>query len=233
MQPYLFPYIGYFQLIAAADRFVFLDDAAFIKQGWIHRNRILVSSAPHTFSVPLKDASSFRPICETAVHHGEFRPKKLLRTIEMSYSKAPHFSRGLAIANEVFTHPHSTIADMARHSVKAVSALLGLTPGFVDTSRIYQNENLSGQDRVVDIAKRENATRYVNAIGGTDLYDERTFATAGIELRFLKSREITYPQFGAPFVPWLSILDVLMFNPLETIRAFLREFDLVRADAAA
>ncbi len=233
MQPYLFPYIGYFQLVAAADRFVFLDDVAFIKKGWVHRNRILVNGAAHTFTVPVADASQNRAINATTIHRDAFEPGKLLRTIQLSYRRAPHFPAAFEIAQCVLAAPHATISDMAKHSVRAVCGHLGISTPIVETSADYDNASLKGAQRIRDIAVREGASRYINPIGGTELYSVAEFAGAGIELRFLKTRGITYPQFDAPFVPSLSVLDVLMFNSPDAIRAMLRDFDLVRADPAA
>lgn len=228
MQPYLFPYLGYFQLIAAADRFVFLDDVAFIKKGWIHRNRILVNGAAHTFTVPITDASQNRAICETRVA-AAFDPAKLLRTIELNYRKAPYFAAAYEIASAVFSHAHETISEMAKHSVRAVCGYLALSMPLIESSARYGNAELRGAERIRDITVRENAARYINPVGGTELYNEADFAAAGIELRFVKSRPHSYAQFGAPFVPWLSILDVLMFNSTAETRALLAGCDLVRA----
>lgn len=234
MQPYVFPYLGYFQLVAAVDRFVFFDDVAFIKRGWIHRNRILVQGAPHTFTIPVADASQNRPINETAIHAEAFVPSKLLRTLELAYRRAPHFAATFALAESVFTAGHKTIAEMAKHSVRAVAEFLGMPTQFVETSASYGNRELKGQERIVDICRQENAALYVNAAGGAELYDAAAFALIGTELRFLKSHAVTYPQFGGAFAPSLSMLDVLMFNSREAAAELLRACELIRpAEVAA
>jgi len=94
------------------------------------------------------------------------------------------------------------------------------------SSTLYSNEHLRGQERVLDICAREGATLYINAFGGHELYSREAFASHGIALRFLRSRLPPYRQFNHHFVPGLSFLDILMFNPPEDIRLMLREFDL-------
>jgi hypothetical protein len=229
MQPYLFPYIGYFQLVAAVDRFVFLDDVAFIKKGWINRNRILVSGKPWTFTVPLRDASQNRPICDTEIHAQEFTPSKLMRTIDLAYRKAPFFASTYALAERVFGGTYQSIAEMAQESVRFVCEYLELSTPFVRSSTCHGPSPLKGAERIREICAHEGATRYLNPSGGTELYEAADFAAQGIELRFLQSREQSYPQWGGPFVPWLSILDVLMFNDPAVVRGMLSAFDLREA----
>lgn len=228
MQPYLFPYIGYFQLLAAADKFVIYDDVNYIKQGWINRNNILVAGAAFRFSVPLKEASSFARIHETQIDARQYSVwrEKFYRTLALNYGKSPQFAPTMALVKSVFDHAGSSIGDLAAASVVAVAQHLGLPTQLVSSSRIYANDSLKGAGRVLDICRRESATDYVNVISGESLYSRVAFAERGIQLHFLQPRPIQYPQFGESFVPWLSIIDVLMFNERDQVRSFLREFDL-------
>jgi WbqC-like protein family len=227
MQPYLFPYIGYFQLIGAVDRFVIYDDVSYIKGGWINRNRWLVGGTPDHFTFPVRDASSFRRIADMRLTEGGGWPPKLLKTFRQEYGRAPYFAAAFALLEEVVTLDESGVSRRAVASLRAVMGYLGMTTPLVETSACYGNADLRGVDRVIDICRREGATRYVNSIGGQKLYDVATFATAGIELQFLRSRPVEYRQFHEPFVPWLSVLDVIAFNPPDSVRTFLREYELV------
>jgi hypothetical protein len=222
-QPYWFPYLGYFQLIHAADRFVVYDDVTYIKGGWINRNRILVGGEPHYFTVPTQDASSFKPIRDVAVGEQREWRKKMLRTIEQAYSKAPEFAAVFPLVEAVVRSPEPHVAGLAVASLRAVMGYLGITTELVASSSGYGNADLHGEARVLDICHREGAHVYVNASGGMALYDKAHFAARGVELRFLKPLLTPYRQFGAAFVPGLSIVDVLMFNPRERVQAMLEE----------
>jgi hypothetical protein len=229
MQPYLFPYLGYFQLMRAADRFVVYDDVAFIKQGWIARNRILINGEPSFFSVPVKHASSFVPIRETPVDDGPQHQRwaeKILKTFDNAYRRAPHFAQVFPIVESVFTTKATHVAEIAVASLKAVASYLDITCEWVETSSAYSNQSLSGAERVLDICRREGAADYINPPGGQELYDRQQFVDAGVRLWFLQPRPIEYRQFGRPFVPWLSIVDVLMFNDRERAKSLLDEYDL-------
>ena len=226
MQPYFFPYLGYFQLLHAVDRFVYYDDVAFIKQGWINRNRMLVQGRPAFFTVPLEDASSFRPIRETRISPRAVWRKKMLRSFQVSYGRAPFFASTFSMLQRVLEQDHEDIASLSRASVEAVCDHLDLQARRVPSAAAYGNEELTAADRLLDICRREGATTYVNVAGGRALYEADAFQQRGIALRFLSSRPFDYPQLGAPFVPWLSILDVLMFNPLEEARGAVGRYDL-------
>jgi hypothetical protein len=228
MQPYLFPYLGYFQLIAAADKFVIYDDVPFIKQGWVNRNQVLLQGRPHLFSVPLQGASSHVLIRETALSISAY-PRwkdKFLKTIGLAYSKAPQYQPVRRLLSNVIDAAPRTIGELATRSILAVCDFLGLPTQIERTSTIYANAHLRAQDRVLDICAREGASLYINASGGHELYSQEAFATRGIELRFLRSRLPIYPQFNHPFVPSLSILDVLMFNSPDVARTLLTEYEL-------
>ena len=229
MQPYLFPYIGYFQLLNAVDRFVVYDDVAFIKQGWVNRNRILIHHQPAYFTVPVKHASSFSLIRDTLVNDDRRHARwveKTLTTFSNTYRRAPEFARVFPIVEAVFTRQTSRVAELAVASLKAVAELLDIRTEWVESSSQYGNTGLKGEDRVLAICLAEGATEYVNAAGGRELYARDRFEAAGLRLRFIQSAPIEYRQFSSAFVPSLSIVDVLMFNPLARVRTFLDACEL-------
>jgi hypothetical protein len=229
MQPYLFPYIGYFQLIHAVDRFVVYDDVAFIKQGWINRNRVLINDAPAFFTVPLKNASSFALISDTRIDDAPQHlrwAEKLLKTIDNAYRRAPEFGRVFPMIEEVFGRKTTRIVDLALASLKAVATFLDLHTSCVDSSTMYRNAHLKGEERVLAICAAEQATEYVNLPGGRGLYSSERFAARGLTLSFIEPRLPEYRQFGRAFVSGLSIIDVLMFNPVETVREYLNAYEL-------
>ncbi len=229
MQPYLFPYVGYFQLMHAVDRFVVYDDVAFIKQGWVNRNRLLINGRASYFTVPIKHASSFALIRDTLVDDDRQHARwieKTLKTFDNAYRRAPQFAHVFPLIEAVLRKPTNRVSELAVASLKAVAELLEIGTEWVDSSTLYGNAQLSGEERVLAICLAERATDYVNASGGRELYDRDRFEAVGLRLHFLQPRPIEYRQFNDPFVPWLSIIDVLMFNPIETARSFVSACDL-------
>ena len=225
----LFPYIGYYQLINLVDKFIVYDDVNFIKQGWINRNTILVNEKPYLFTVPLENQSSFTKIKETEINQ-KFYPiwkKKFLKTINQNYNKAPFFKEIFPIIQSTFDIETNKISVLATNSLQIVSNYIGITTVFEDTSVVYQNQNLSSQNRVLDICKKEKANNYINPIGGFELYSEKDFSEQNITLNFIKSQEINYNQFNSEFVPNLSIIDVLMFNDIDRVKEFLTNYELI------
>lgn len=231
MQPYLFPYIGYFQLINAVDKFVVYDDVNYIKQGWVNRNNILVQGKPYLFTVPLKNASSFAKIKEIEVNENLYRnwKKKFFRTLQQSYNKASNFKEAFDLISSILDTERKNIgiSDLATESIYQICNYLSVETEFVGSSTAYKNEDLSGQNRVLDICKREGAAGYINPIGGQKLYSKKAFEEQGIKLNFVETVPVPYEQFGNDFIPALSIIDVLMFNSPEAIRKMLHQYRLI------
>lgn len=227
MQPYFLPYIGYFQLMAAVDRFVILDDVHFINRGWINRNRLLLHGSPHMFTVPLRAASQNRRISDIDVVDEPQWRERLIRTVRQAYSRAPLFQKVFPMFERMVSFQRIHLKDYLLNALTEVTSYLNIPVEVVKTSADYRNSELKGWRRIVDICRKENADTYINPIGGTDLYPREEFQSQGINLYFLQSRKITYSQGECPHVPWLSILDVLMFNDVATVQQFLLERDFV------
>lgn len=224
MQPYLFPYLGYFQLVHAADTFIFYDDVNFIKGGWINRNRILMNGAASYFTVQLRDASPNKKINE--IRFTDNRPK-LLKTLDQAYRKAPFYNAVRPVVEATLTCDTDLLSELAARSVQDICAYLGLSTVFqVSSSDHASSAGMERTERLLELCRSSGATRYVNAPGGRDLYDKQIFSNAGVELTFLQTRTVSYPQFSGAFVPGLSMVDVIMFNPKEVVLHLLGEFDL-------
>ena len=224
MQPYFFPYIGYFQLINAVDEFVVYDDVNFIKQGWISKNRILVNKQAVDIILQLNGASSFKKINE--INLGKNR-LKLLKTIEQAYKKAPFFNSVFPIVSEILTFNENNLAFFLTNSLIKISEYLSINTKIIISSDINKNNLLKGKDKVLEICKKTNALDYINAIGGIELYNKEEFIENNIKLCFLKTKKVEYNQFDDNFIPGLSIIDILMFNSPEEINIMLNKFELV------
>lgn len=227
MQPYFLPYIGYFQLMAAVDKFVILDDVNYINRGWINRNRLLLNGIAHTFTVPLRGASQNRLICEIELDDSQGWRDRLLRTIQQTYGRAQYYVQTSDLLERIINFPSSRLDEFLLNSIREIASYLSLEVEIVASSRIYRNTYLKGQERILDICQQEQASIYINPIGGVELYDRVNFLQRDIQLFFLRSRQICYNQIKGEHVPWLSILDVLMFNDTSAVRIFLNEVDLI------
>jgi len=227
MQPYFFPYIGYWQLIYVVDRFVIYDDVNYIKSGWINRNRILINGEPTYITAPLFQASSFKRICDTVLHPSPIWREKLVKMVETMYRKAPQFEEVFPVIEQLIRHETNNLADYLAYQLRLLSAYMGIETEYIITSRSYGNDALSGQVRILDICKREGAANYINPQGGQLLYDTATFHNAGIDLRFILMRPLPYKQRTKGFIPYLSIIDALMEVGPSEIKRYLDAFDLV------
>lgn len=226
MQPYLFPYLGYFQLLEAVDRFVLYDDVVYRKRGWVNRNRILVKDDTWTFSVPLSKASQNRDINRTDIHEafGDWR-KRFMLTMHHAYSRAPHFDSTADLVEEVLSSDVKTIADLCHAALAATSTHLGVSTPIVRSAE-YNNRHLSSAARMIDICRLEGAGELLNLPGGQSIYDRSEFASADISLKFLNMNDIKYYQGREGYVSHLSIIDVLMYNSREQTRSLLTEYTL-------
>ena len=225
MQPYFMPYIGYFQLIKAVDKYVIYDDVNFIKKGWINRNHILLDGKSFLFTLTLLEASQNKLINEIFVSD---EPSKILKTIHTAYKKAPQFASIFPMVEEIFGYDDKNLARYVGNSIMRIADYLRLDTEFIYSSAISEKDaSLKAQDKILNICKVMGTSEYFNAIGGMELYSQESFEECNIKLRFLKTQPIEYKQFNNSFVPNLSILDVLMFNTVEQTNELLEKYDLV------
>lgn len=227
MQPYLFPYIGYFQLASAVDHFCFYDDVNYIKNGWINRNSILVNGKSSYFTLPLSEASPNKHINEIEIQNNPKWLHKFMKTLAFNYAKAPFYFETKQIIESTFEKKHTRISQLSAESVKQVSAYLGLDNTFSFSSQTNGNQNLKGPSRVIELCKHFESKVYINPFGGRELYTKEQFEKEDIELYFSKTGEVTYQQHNSNFIPNLSIIDVLMFNSKDEVRELLTKFTLV------
>jgi hypothetical protein len=230
MQPYLFPYIGYFQLINAVDVFVLYDDVNYIRQGWINRNRLLVNGVPYMFTVPVEDTSSFRKIKDVKISQKAYSKwrKKFFQTVKFNYSKAPHYNDGCILLDNCLSSSPTFLIDIVVPSILMCVDYLKITTSIRQSSTIYDNDYLHKEKRLYDICRKESARTYINAVGGQEIYDKQEFLNNGVVLNFMKSNLSHYDQnTNKSFVSGLSILDVIMFNTPKKINSMLGEYQLI------
>ena len=227
MQPYFFPYIGYFQLIQAVDRFVVYDDVNFIKSGWINRNRVLVNGQAAYFNIGIRGASSFKLICEIELDANPLWRSKVLKTIQASYGKAPHFAIVYELVQSIMMFRTTSLADFVYNSLVQICNFVEIKTRIVRSSEVELNRELYGTERILDICQRNAADVYINAIGGKELYSKEQFQASNVSLKFLRTKPFVYKQFTGEFTPNLSFIDVLMFNSQSNVKALLNEYELL------
>jgi hypothetical protein len=231
MQPYFLPYVGYFQLMAAVDKFVLLDDVNFINRGWINRNRIIVNGEPYWLTLPLAKASQNRLINEIEIVDDPVWPKKMMRSVELSYRSAPFADEILPLFSEILQEAHGSLSTFLFHQLRRVADYIGIPTRIEQASAIHPKGALTGQRRIVEICAREGASTYINPPGGRDFYDAALFTSTGIELLFLDPNlpALILRHSGGQEGPCLSILDLLMLNPRAAVHRAAGMFRLSRA----
>ena len=222
MQPYLFPYIGYFQLINAADEFVVYDNIKFTKKGWINRNRILVNGKDDYITFPLKKDSDHLDVKERFLADSwNTERNKMLNRIVECYKKAPYFAEAFPIVEKAILFEEYNLFNFIFNSLSILKDYLKIETRFIISSTINVDHNLKSENKVIEICKECKANAYINPIGGIELYSKQNFKVQNIELGFLKSGDVSYTQFSNAFIPALSIIDVLMFNDKEKVQEYL------------
>jgi hypothetical protein len=222
------PYIGYFQLINAVDEFVVLDDVNYINRGWINRNRILINGQPKYITIPLKEAGQNKLIHEIRIVDDVLWKPGLLKTIEMNYKKAPMFEEVFALLKSILDGDENNLSKFVTNSIKKTAQYLSIDTKIIDSSRIFDKKGLKAEERILDICIQKRADIYINPIGGVGLYHKELFKENGIDLFFIETNQVEYKQLrSSEFVPYLSILDVLMNNKKDVILKYLANFGFI------
>ena len=209
MQPYLFPYIGYYQLAYCSDMFVFYDDVTYIKNGYINRNSVLTKNGRQLFTLPVNNASSFTLIKDLEFSNNE---KKILASIQQAYSKSPYFSDVYPIIEKIFKSENRNVAYMTSQSIIEVFKYLEVNFKYTYSSLVDYDNTQDAKNKLYQFCDIFNSNEYINTIGGKDLYHKDAFIKKGINLGFISSCDFEYNQFNnnSDFESNLSMIDVLM-----------------------
>ena len=230
MQPYFFPYIGYFDLINHVDIFVFYDVVQYPKQGWVNRNRILHQTRGWEYiTVPMEKSSftnSYRtPITDIRISESVDWRSDLQNKISRYEEHAPYYEEARRILDEILRPDHTHISQLNIHCLQTLGGQLDLDVDFQVASQldIKFSDKMNAQQKVLLICEQLGADIYINLPGGRDLYEADAFLEQGIDLQFLRTTELQYPTNGFEFEPNLSLIDVLMWNSCEKIKCFLKK----------
>ncbi|MGE5627299.1 MAG: WbqC family protein [Solirubrobacterales bacterium] len=228
MQPYFFPYIGYWQLISIVDKFVVYDDVNYINRGWVNRNRILINGEPKFINLHLHNSSQNKLINEIQVSKEPAFKIKLLKTLENNYKRAPYFETVYPLIKNLILNPEMNLSRYLETSIKEICGYLEIGTEIIRSSAIKKNNSLRGQDKIIEICNNLKTETYINSIGGLSLYSNETFENNNLTLFFLKPGIPEYTQFNNEFISGLSIIDVLMFNSIEQVKEMLNNYELVK-----
>ena len=224
MQPYFMPYIGYFQLMKAVDKYVVYDDVNYIKGGWANRNHILINGEKKMFTVTLQKASQNKLFNEIVIGD-DF--KKLMKTLQMNYSRAINFDQTMVLMERIISFPNKQLAVFIANSFREILSYLSVETEILMSSEIPKDNSLRGKDKIIQICEILGADTYYNAVGGKNLYDQEEFREHGITLNFVDSLPQVYSQLHTrEFVSGLSMVDVLMNNTKDEVNRLLDSFQL-------
>ena len=152
---------------------------------------------------------------------------KILGQIKSSYGRAICFGEVYPLIEDIFNDNEKNLFRFIYNSLVKIKEYLSIATPLVISSGIAIDHDLKSKHRVMELCKALGGDTYINPVGGMELYDKEEFKANGIDLHFHKMRPITYPQYGDAFIPSLSILDVMMFNPREKVQQQLKEYDLI------
>jgi hypothetical protein len=230
MQPYFLPYIGYWQLINAVDKFVVYDNIEYSKKGWINRNRFLQNGKDELFTIPLKKDSDYLYIRDRYLSDNiEAEQKKILRRFENAYRKAPYYEEGIVLLKNCLLFDEMKLFQYIFNSIKTVCAYLDIKTKLVVSSELEMDHSLRKEQRVIATCKALEATDYINPIGGIDLYNKQGFIKQDLNLYFQQVKPYSYTQFDNEFVPHLSIVDVVMFNNKAELNFIINGMELIQS----
>lgn len=222
MQPYLFPYIGYYQLVNLADVFVVYDDVNFIKRGYINRNSILMNGQIKRFSMSVHGASQNILIKDL----NYCSPGNILKTIQQNYVNAPYYEEVIDFISNVFTSENRSIARLNKLSISKVFDYLGMKKKIVFASELDYDRTSERAARLIALTKIYGCEHYINSPGGKELYQKEYFDYHGIKLSFIETRITPYKQLTKEFVPYLSMIDILMNCSKNEITKMLSNYEL-------
>jgi len=223
-QPYLFPYIGYWQLVNLSDIYVISDSMQYVKKSYITRNYILIQDKQHKFSLEVLGVHLGDLINEVEVGNNA---EKILKSIFYTYKKAPYFEKIYPILEQILLNDEKNLAKYIGYSIERIARYFDMNTKFIYESTLEVDISLEAEAGIIDICKKFNSDQYINAIGGQTLYSKENFLNEGIMLAFLKMEDITYKQFHNEFIPNLSIIDVMMFNSKDEIKKMFTKYVLL------
>jgi hypothetical protein len=226
MQPYLFPYIGYYQLMNLVDNFIIYDDVTYINKSWINRNRILLNKEEFYFTIPLRNKSQNILIKDLKLAMDVKWKKNFMQTLTHAYSKAPYFGNIYSLINTILDTENLYFRDLYYNSFSIINKYLDINSRLLESSKIFLDKKFKGEQKIIALCLNQGASSYYNLSGGKNLYDNNNFNLNNIELKFIKPRIQEQKTNKYLFSRGLSIIDDLMFCEKSELKRQLMEFNI-------
>ncbi|XAM40831.1 hypothetical protein TPELB_11410 [Terrisporobacter petrolearius] len=231
MQPYFFPYIGYFSLINSVDKFILLEDVQFIKRGWIERNRILSQNSEWNYiKVPLKKHSQNTLICDIKIKNDDNWKEKILSQLVHYKKNAKYYFKTIELVKECLSIQTDSITELNKHILVEICNYLDIKTDII----IFDSKNTpiikpnSPDEWALNIClSLGNIHTYMNPEGGKIFFDTQKYKSKNIDIKFIKQNLKSYDQSKAEFIEGLSIIDLLMFNSKEEVKNMLCDYTYV------
>lgn len=223
-QPNFFPWLGYFDKIARADVFILLDNVQFPKKGgnWSNRVKLIINGQAAWVTMPVvRSYHGTRLINQMQINNATPWRNKLLKTIQINYSRAPFFDALFPLLSELVNNPTDQLATYNLATIYALMENLEL-----DRSKLVLGSslNVAGQatDLLISMVKAVGGTAYLAGGGASGYQEDEKFAAAGIELIYQNFEHPVYAQVNTKqFVPGLSIIDSVINGGFHATRTWL------------
>lgn len=230
MQPYFFPYIGYFSLIKYVDRFVFFDTPQYISHGWVNRNRILKQNGTaNYFVVPIKKTSHLTPINKVFINNEIQWKEKIYGQLSVYKRKAPYYAHVMEIIQDILDKHWENLSALNIYGIKEICKFLSIsTPFDIFSQMDLEIGDVSASDEwALNITKAMGYDVYVNPPGGMSFFDRGKYIENGVQIEFLQSELLPYIQKIGHFEAALSIIDVMMFCNIGEINCMLDSYQIL------
>ena len=222
MQPYFFPYIGYFQLIHSVDLFVIYDDVNFIKKGWINRNQLIIRGEEHLFTLPVEKLSQNKKIRELFLKDDSVWWNKFSKNLHLNFFSSPFFNETSELFHQISNFQDRNLANFVGNSIEQICSHLNLKTKTMYSSELNVADSFTGEQRILEICKILGASTYINAINGKHLYSKEHFSNKGIDLRFISLKKDSILSFN----PYLSTLQALFEVGKQEFFSHLNDYEL-------
>jgi len=223
MQPYFFPYLGYFQLIHSVDEFIIFDQAQHIRRSWITRNRILNAHKESIYiNVPVCRAQRETIIKDIQINNDINWQEKIIQQL-LYYKDAPNFTNVMEFVKECLSIKCDNVGQLNTSLLRMTCNLLNIDTHITVLSEKFPSidEAKEADEWGIKVSQALNASTYINAIGGKEFYDQQKYNEEGLDIQFINPILAPYKQFNHEFVPGLSIVDILMFNEISKIKEMI------------
>lgn len=230
MQPYFMPYLGYFSLIKQVDHFILFDTPQFIRHGWIERNKVLkLNGEPFYIKVPLVKHKRTEPIINININNSMAWQDKLFAQLTHYKKQAPFYKNTIELLKSILEYKTDSITKLNEFALFKINAYLGINTTITVCSEMDLDipKTLEPDEYALHICKALGANSYINPIGGRTFFNTKKYTSAQVEIKFLEQLPTPYQQFTNKFVPFLSIVDVMMFNSRADINSMMDDIKFV------